>query len=306
MTAGDSLPIQIRSLADCTFNQAVELWNLGFSGYYSDMSMTLESFIPRLGRESIRPELSVAAFVDGEPAGFVLVAMKKVDGVPIAWNGGTGVNPKFRGKGLAKRLMLEAVEAMKRGGAVSCVLEVVQKNAGAIAAYESSGFQIRDGLIGARRTGPLPDEIREAAQKLREYPIGQAKPHQLAKLPFFRHETAWSAAWFNHPEAEGILVFDKDGAVGAYALVVRRYDDEGKLASVTLLQCAADPSRAERKQLLHAALAAAFGPLEEDCRRATDNLSTSDPELAQWLTSAGFETVYTQYLMIAELREGQG
>jgi hypothetical protein len=37
-------PVEIRRLADCTFRQAVELWNLGFAGYYSDMSTTIEKF----------------------------------------------------------------------------------------------------------------------------------------------------------------------------------------------------------------------------------------------------------------------
>jgi hypothetical protein len=46
---------------------------------------------------------------------------------------------------------------------------------------------------------------------------------------------------------------------------------------------------------------AAFGPLDIDCVRQTDNLSMSDPAATEWLEEAGFETVYTQYLMIAEL-----
>jgi len=301
MTTADNSKVEIRSLADCTFNQAVELWNLGFSGYYSDMSTTLEKFIPRLGQESIRPGLSVAAFVDGEPAGFVLIALKRVGGIDLAWNGGTGVSPKHRGKGLAKRLMKEAAAIMRDSGAAKGLLEVVQHNAGAIAAYESAGFQIRDGLIGAKRTGPMPDDILEASH-VKSYPIGNAKPHQIAKLPFFREETAWSSAWFNHPEADGVLVFDQNGDVGAYAIAKRRYGEDGKLLSITLLQCAADPAHSERKQLLHAALTAVFSPFEEDCLRMTDNTSTADPALTEWLEAARFETVYTQYLMIAELK----
>lgn len=295
--------VEIRRLADCTFRQAVELWNLGFAGYYSDMSTTMEKFVPRLGRESIRPDLSVAAFVDGEPAGFVLVAKKTVDGVDIAWNGGTGVSPNHRGKGLAKLLMREAVDAMRESGAAIGLLEVVQKNAGAIAAYESSGFRICDGLIGAKRNGPLTDAVpTEAALCAEGYRIGQAKPHQLPKLPFFRHETAWSSAWYNQREADGIVVFDKEGAVGAYALVRKSYGDNGKLTGITLYQCAADRSRSDAKALLHAALAAAFGPFGDDCARVTDNLSMSDPAVTEWLEAAGFQTLYTQYLMVVQLK----
>jgi GNAT superfamily N-acetyltransferase len=287
-------------LADCTFRQAVELWNLGFAGYYSDMSTTMEKFVPRLGRESIRPDLSIAVFVDGEPAGFVLVALKTVEGVGIAWNGGTGVSPNHRGKGLAKLLMREAIQAMRESGAATGLLEVVQKNAGAIAAYESSGFRICDGLIGAKRTGAftvndLPGGVSD------DYRIGRMKPNQLAKLSFFRHETAWSAAWYNQKEAEGIVVTDKEDAVGAYALVRKSYADSGKLQGITLYQCAADRSRTDALPMLHAALAAAFAPFGEDCTRVTDNLSMADPAISEWLEAAGFETVYTQHLMIVQL-----
>ncbi|MDF2718117.1 MAG: family N-acetyltransferase [Paenibacillus sp.] len=295
--------VEIRRLADCTFRQAVELWNLGFSGYYSDMSTTMEKFVPRLGRESIRPDLSIAVFVDGEPAGFVLVALKTVDGVGIAWNGGTGVSPNHRGKGLAKLLMREAVQTMKESGAAKGLLEVVQKNAGAIAAYESSGFRICDGLIGAKRTGAFSaDNLPRGSIVSDDFRIGRMKPHQLAKLPFFRHETAWSSAWYNQREAEGIVVTDKEDAVGAYALVRKSYADSGKLTGIALYQCAADPSRTDALPMLHTALAAAFGPFGEDCTRMTDNLSMADPALMEWLEAAGFETVYTQHLMIVQLK----
>lgn len=295
--------VEIRRLADCTFRQAVELWNLGFAGYYSDMSTTMEKFVPRLGRESIRPDLSIAAFVDGEPAGFVLVALKTVNGVGIAWNGGTGVSPNHRGKGLAKLLMREAVQSMKESGAATGLLEVVQKNAGAIAAYESSGYRICDGLIGAKRTGPFNvNDLPRGASVPDDCRIERRKPNQLAELPFFRHETAWSAAWYNHKEAEGFVVTDKKDAVGAYALVRKSYADSGKLTGITLYQCAADRSRPDALPMLHAALAEAFGPFGEDCTRMTDNLSTDDPAISEWLEAAGFETVYTQHLMIVQLK----
>ncbi|MDF2721116.1 MAG: hypothetical protein K0Q59_791 [Paenibacillus sp.] len=291
--------IEIKRLEDCTFKQAVELWNGGFSGYYSDMSTTMEKFVPRLGQESIRPDLSVAAFVDGQPAGFVLVAKKTVGGVDIAWNGGTGVSPQFRGKGLAKLLMQEAVKSMRESGAATGLLEVVQKNAGAIAAYKSAGFEIRDGLIGARASGPLSG-VPEASDS---YRIETVKPHQLVHLPFFRHEAAWSSTWYNLRDADGIVVYDKSGAASAYAIARRSRDDSGKLTAASLYQCEADPAHSEHKELVASAMAAAFGPLAEPISRSTANLSMSDPAVVEWLEAAKFETQYTQYLMVVNLKE---
>ncbi|WP_158289456.1 GNAT family N-acetyltransferase [Paenibacillus flagellatus] len=301
-SSADRSDIRLCRLEDCTFRQAVELWNAGFSGYYSDMTTTVEKFAVRLGRESIRPDLSVAAFAGDEPAGFVLVALKEAGGVKIAWNGGTGVSPACRGRGLAKRLMREAVEAMKRGGAELAYLEVVQQNAGAVAVYESVGFRIVDGLIGAKRTGPVgryPQADDENGGK-EGYTLSVVKPRELTRLPFFRFDAAWSGQWFNRAEDDGIVVSGVDGKPLAYALVRRAQDEDGALRAVTLYHCAADPALGDRRTgPLHAALEAAFGPAEADCARATDNLSMSDPAVVEWLKAAGFETAYTQYLMKA-------
>lgn len=302
--AKDNGAVEIRRLADCTFREAVELWNIGFSGYYSDMTMSMEKYVARLGAYAIRPDLSVAAFVGGEPAGFVLVGLKTADGVPIAWNGGTGVSPNHRGKGIAKRLMREAVAAMKEAGARIALLEVVQKNAGAIAAYESAGFRIRDGLIGAKRSGAIAPAPPSEADNLAAggYTVGSARPAELKHLPFFRHEAAWSGQWFNRLDDPGVVIRDAAGTAAAYALARRTFDEEsGRLTGIALFQCAADPSRPDRRTLVRAAMEAAFGPLDTDCVRQTDNLSMSDPAATEWLEEAGFETVYTQYLMTAEL-----
>lgn len=298
MATSNQMRTEIMRLADCTFRQAVELWNLGFSEYYFDMSITMNAYVARLAQASICPDLSIAAFVDGEPAGFVLVARKSVDGVDLAWNGGTGVSPSHRGKGVAKLLMREAVKVMEASGAMIGLLEVVQKNAGAIAAYESSGFRVCDELIGAKRTGPLSED-GQWSRNLKLYRIEHVKPLQLSKLPFFRQETAWMSAWHNRNDADGIVVLDQNDEVGAYALVQKSYDDNGNVTKRTLYQCAADRSRIDAISLLHAALSAALGPPEDDCVRVLDNVSMSDPALLEWLEASEFHTIYTQYLMKA-------
>ena len=313
----------IKRLDECTFRQAVELWNVGFSGYYSDMTTTLESFVPRLGRLSIRPELSVAAYLNGEPAGFVLIALKTVNGAKVAWNGGTGVNPAFRGRGIAKTLMREAAEILKAERVPKALLEVVQKNTGAIKAYESACFRIADGLIGARRDGSLPDDrsllqpsetddagmVRANVASIRperppEYRAVPAKPYEIGKLPFYR-EAAWTSQWYNLSDGEGLIVLDGEGNPAAYALLRKRTKEDGTIDSITVYQCEADPSREDSGELQRWTLSAAFGPAELACKRTTDNLSMSNPETVKWLEEAGFETVYTQYLMIADFSGGQ-
>ncbi|GIP37134.1 hypothetical protein J31TS4_04140 [Paenibacillus sp. J31TS4] len=299
-TAQDS--IKIVRLEHFTFRQAVDLWNAGFSGYYSDMTMTIERYIGKLARDSIRPDLSVVAVEDGVPAGFVLIAFKSIDGVKIAWNGGTGVSPVFRSRGIAKRLMREAVRVMEEEGACTSLLEVVQKNRNAVAVYESAGFRIADRIIGMKREGALSPQTYSGPgeREARGYRIVPAEPWRIAKLPFYRQEAAWTCQWHNMAGDDGYVLYDREDCIAAYALARKKYDDSGKPASITLFQCEADPRREDRKHLIAAVLETVFGPPDCDWIRQTENLSTADPTAFEWLEAAGFETVYTQFLMIRE------
>lgn len=289
--------VEIKRLDTCTFRQAVELWNDGFSGYYSDATLTMERYISKLARDSIRPELSVVAFADGVPAGFVLVGLKTVNGEKIAWNGGTGVGPAFRGQGISKTLMREATASMKEEGVAAAILEVVQKNTRAIVVYESAGFRTRDSVIGLKREGALPSDAFKTGPEPGAYRVVQARVSQIGALPYYRTEAAWSSQWYNLTDSDGYAVIDGNGSIAAYALGRRKLDDSGKLASATLFQCEADPTRSDSRQLKAALLSAVFGPTDANAVRRTDNLSMADPAVIELLEAAGFETVYTQYVM---------
>ena len=294
----DAQHICIKRLDACTFQQAVDLWNDGFSGYYSQMSMDLTKYLNKLTEQSIRPDLSVAAFVDDQPAGFILVGVKTVNGRKFGWNGGTGVSPAFRRRGIAKLLMMKAAEILKEEGIDVAMLEVVQKNAGAVAVYESAGFRIKAELIGMKRAGALPADTFHAGESAGKYKMEHASPGRIGGLPFYRKEAAWTSQWFNMRDNDGLLIIDEQGQIAGYALARRKLDAWGKTVSIRLFQCETDPVRADKEPLTKALLAAVFSPMEEDCERIADNLALADPTAVRLLQDAGFETEYTQYLMM--------
>jgi hypothetical protein len=67
-------PVEIRRLADCTVRQAVELWNLGFAGYYSNMSTTIEKF--NIDRLAVFKSQFAAPVPPHKNAAFVIPHMK--------------------------------------------------------------------------------------------------------------------------------------------------------------------------------------------------------------------------------------
>lgn len=302
-------PYTIRTLNECTFDQAVQLWNGGFSQYYSDMTTTVDKFMVYLGTQRISPTLSVAMFVDDRPAGFVLIATRQVNGKLLAWNGGTGVDPEFRGTGLARPLMQAAVDHMRAAGVNTAYLEVVSKNVKAIAAYEGSGFRIVDDLIGQKHDGALDrgsfgmgSLTTGTESATNSYTVRFGKPSDVIGLPFFPVHSPWSGQWFQLQSRGGdsLQVLDAAGLVVGYALFSRNYNDQGELTSIALQHCEVAPDCEDSVAIARTALVHAFGPYDLPITRQTDNLRSSNPAVMAALTEAGFATVYEQKLMVLE------
>ncbi|GAA3407491.1 GNAT family N-acetyltransferase [Paenibacillus hodogayensis] len=296
--------IQYRRLNACTFDEALSLWNRGFTGYYSDMTRTMEQLLNSFAANSIKPELSVAAFVCDDPAGFVFIATKIVDGRKWAWNGGTGVAPEYRGKGIAKALMREAQRVFAEEGVDCAILEVVCRNEHAISAYESGGFSKTDRIIGLVHKGTLDEQSFPVPDSSPGLQAEYGKASAAAELDFYRDVAAWECMWHNIKNGEALIVRDQFGEAAAYALFSRTFDKQGNMETANLLQCEPAPGREDRDALFAFALRSVYGPLDRACTRSTANLSTANPEVIDMLKVAGFETRYEQYLMVMD-RSGE-
>ena len=167
-----------------------------------------------------------------ENYGFVFVGIKTVEGKKLAWNGGTGVFPEYRGRGIAKQMMIEVSRILKEEEVDRATLEVVTKNAHAIAAYEKGGFHIVDHLIGLTFADALPQPFYSGPLPS-GYEAVYGKPAEAKRLSFYREKVAWDGMWHNlkHGESAFILRDDAGNAAG-YALFVRSFQENGELSSV--------------------------------------------------------------------------
>ncbi|WJH33480.1 GNAT family N-acetyltransferase [Paenibacillus sp. CC-CFT747] len=292
--------ITFKPLRQCTFDQAAELWNSGFRHYFSDMTHSVDVLARQIGLHRIQPTLSVTAFAEDEPAGFVFIATFETGGRKLAWNGGTGVNPRFRGMGLAKRLMEAATHGVRNAGFDAFLLEVVAKNASAISAYEHVGFRAVDDLIGMKRVGAF-EVIPFATTNRPMYESRKGLPIEASYLPFYRLRTAWGSQWFSLADGESLLVLDERGEPAAYALYSKHYDKDGKLSSISLKQCEPAPGREDAESAVRFALSEVFGPLDLPVTRIVDNLSGTSEHAIAALREAGFAPIFEQKLMWLDL-----
>lgn len=98
----------------------------------------------KLRADGHRPDLSVgvrAGGPNGRLVGFILHGMGCWEGSTTAYNGGTGVIPVYRGRGLVSGMYAWLRDHLRTAGVQQGLLEVLAPNDSARRAYEKVGFQ---------------------------------------------------------------------------------------------------------------------------------------------------------------------
>lgn len=289
--------LHIKSVSACTMDEVTELWNKGFQQDYSDKVHTSWHRMSKMRQHYIHPDLSIAAYIDGQPAGFVLIGWREELGRKMAWNGGTGVVPKFRGQGLSKRLLLEAIRRVKGAGADSLTLEAMTVNDRAIRAYRSCGFEKVDQLHILQ----LKEDFTNIPFPVSQFP-GYTEitglPERVAYLSFYvSSPCSWTSQWFNLDGGSSLIVYDRKGAAAGYALFQEKYNETGYLSSIKLFHCEADPGRTDRRDLIHHMLTKVMRPEVSALTRTAHYIRASNGEVIDALVTNGFITTKKEHLM---------
>ncbi|MCD7969810.1 MAG: GNAT family N-acetyltransferase [Alistipes sp.] len=160
--------MEIRSLAGTGYN---DIYN-AFSEAFADYEMQLDRFQLQsmLQRRGFDPALSFAAFEGDRIVSFTLNGTGYYNGIPTAYDTGTGTLPSHRGQGLATRIFEHSIPHLKGAGIGRYLLEVLQHNTKAVSVYRNIGFTVsrefhyfrQDNvkvIIGARDPG-IPLELK--------------------------------------------------------------------------------------------------------------------------------------------------
>lgn len=134
--------MEFRNLADLTFTDLLDVFNLSFSDYLVPFHLTQEQLSSKIHVEKIDMTLSVGTFNEGQIVAFILHAEKTEDGKRVIYNAGTGVVPDFRRKGLVKQMYDYILPVLQERKTDLIMLEVINGNEPAIRAYTHLGFKI--------------------------------------------------------------------------------------------------------------------------------------------------------------------
>jgi ribosomal protein S18 acetylase RimI-like enzyme len=91
-----------------------------------------------------RSDLSMMAYIDGKPVGFITVGLMRIAQLDqtVGWISQVGVGPAWRGRGVAAGLLAAVMESFKREGLTAAGLHVNADNPGARRLYERLGFKL--------------------------------------------------------------------------------------------------------------------------------------------------------------------
>ncbi len=293
--------IEIKHLDSCSFQTAVEIWNRGFQGYPVDLTQTLDSLLARIISHGISAAESLVAFDGNEPVGFLLNALRISGDSRLAWNGGTGVVPEMRGKGIGKKLVEAALDLYTRNSVDRATLEALTTNESAIKLYLSCGYEVIDELTFLQRDEP----VNNWGETLRSesYKAFAVAPVVIGQLSFYYKLSPYQALWESVALAcgEALLVRDTIGTPVGYALFKRKFTSEGKLENIELFQCEVAPNRADAGDIVLFTLQNVFGAESGQFRRRTFNLRKSNQLVVDVLRDAGFTTFIEQVHMMRKV-----
>src|ERR1044072_8341318 len=291
---------EIKRLNTCSFQSAHEAWNAGFKGYFVDLTLPLDRFVQRLTYENISLEHSLIAFEQDRPVGFLLNAFRISRDKKIAWNGGTGVAPDMRGKGVGKALVAAAIDVYKSEYVDTAFLEAIKGNDSAIALYKNNGYQVFDELTNLQSDNPTKFTSTPSS-----YIIQEVHPAVVGVLDFYYERSAWQTQWQSLAATcgEAVIVRDDDGSPVAYALFRRKFNEDGTLLRVALCQFEFAGDRDDTDAIVSVVLDKIFPAGEY--RRTTYNFRKSNRFVIEKLLDAGFTTYVEQVHMMKDLSELQ-
>jgi GNAT superfamily N-acetyltransferase len=221
--------ITFKRLTACKIEEAITAWNRGFEGYFVKMEMTPELFFNRLVNEGLSLRHSLIGYDGDEPVAIVLNGIRIIDGKKTVWNGGTGVAPVYRGKGVSSLLMEETLKVYTEEGIEVATLEAIKNNEKAIRLYQKAGYEITDTLVYLTGT----PEIKPHAGIISSQTI---RPEQLAKLPIYKENVPWQCQWQSAKTGEAKVYYDAKKEPIGYALYKRLWNEKGELEKVFLYQ----------------------------------------------------------------------
>ena len=130
----------IQSLANLSFDALFIAFAEAFGTY--EIQINRAELEVMLSRRGFDQKLSFGAFDGDKLVSFTFNGIGQYNGIPTAYDTGTGTLPGYQGKGLASAVFNYSIPFLKQVGVEQYLLEVLQHNEKAVSVYRKQGFQV--------------------------------------------------------------------------------------------------------------------------------------------------------------------
>ncbi|MCM1311872.1 MAG: GNAT family N-acetyltransferase [Bacteroides sp.] len=137
--------MEIKSLDHLSIDEITDSFLEAFSDYAVHFTHNQVKSILR--RRGFCPMLTFGMFDNGKLVSFVFNGIGIKDGIPTAYDTGTGTIKSYRGQGLAAEIFRHTEKRLVKQGIARYLLEVLCDNQPAIALYKKLGFEIEREFI---------------------------------------------------------------------------------------------------------------------------------------------------------------
>jgi ribosomal protein S18 acetylase RimI-like enzyme len=141
---------QTLSLDSLSIQEAVELFNRGFEGYFVPVQFTVDSFKAFTQRDNVDFKASQVLLGDSRALGVALISCRE----KASRMGGLGIISKIRGRGAGSWFVRELLAQARQRGESEMHLEVITQNEAALRLYEKYGFVKLRRLLGFKAERP--------------------------------------------------------------------------------------------------------------------------------------------------------
>lgn len=287
------MTIEYKSLSDTPIEDVHACFVEAFSDYQIKINMSLTEYQHMLKRRGVYQPLSFGAF-DGEKLiGIVINGIGDWEGEKTAYDAGTGLIKKYRGKGIGKALFAKSLPVLKAEGFEQYLLEVIQTNTPAVELYRKAGFETvrefdclrikKEKLLAS----PAPESECEIVEMLRT-------PNWKYLKKFWDFKPSWQnsiASIDRVPEAFNLFEARVNGKQAGYGIIETQSGDIPQLAV----------SKDHRKKGIGRALLHRLATVCLADRLSAINIDMDCKMSISFWKGQGFESVATQFEMIYPL-----
>jgi len=180
--------ITIQNLGDLSFDTLFEAFDAAFADY--EISVNREEHIRMLQRRGFDASLSFGAFDEGRLVSFTFNGTGTFQGVPTAYDTGTGTLKEYRGRGLASQVFEASLPFLAGAGIRQYLLEVLQHNEPAVKVYRKQGFRVtREFNYFVAPSASVKPRVENPGPEIRCKPIPLPLPEEV--MPMWDFHPSW-------------------------------------------------------------------------------------------------------------------